>query len=67
CQAAFDLLKDKLISYPVLVHPNFAKNFILETDASFSGLEAVLSQKQDDLAVHPIAYASRALLDTETC
>ncbi len=66
CQEAFDLLKDKLIHYPVLVHPNFAKDFILETDASFSGLGAVLSQQQDDLTVHPIAYASRALLDPET-
>ncbi len=40
CQEAFHLLKDKLIHYPVLVHPNVAKEFILETDANFSELGA---------------------------
>ena len=35
--------------------------FILETDASYVGLGAVLSQKQGNGKVHPIAYASRSM------
>ena len=61
CQKAFDELKDHLIKAPVLVFPNFAEHFILETVASGLGLGAVLSQKQLDGNVAPIAYASRTL------
>ena len=35
--------------------------FVLETDASYVRLGAVLSQLQDDKRLHPIAYASRSL------
>ena len=38
---------------------------MLETDASIQGLGAILSQKQRDGLVHPVAYASRALLPAE--
>ena len=61
CQKAFDELKDRLTKAPVLVFPNFAECFILETDASGLGLGAVLSQKQHDGKVAPITYASRTL------
>ena len=61
CQEAFDKLKELLTATPVLPYPQFEGNseFILETDASTSGLGAVLGQKQGDGHVHPIAYASR--------
>ena len=45
----------------MLTFPNFEVPFILETDASGSGLGAVLSQKQEDGAIRPVAYASRTL------
>ena len=61
CQKAIDELKDCLTKAPVLVFPNFAECFILETGASGLGLGAVLSQKQLDGKVAPIAYASRTL------
>ena len=64
CQAAFDLLKEKLCSAPVLGYPDFQKPFILETDASFAGLGAVLSQDQDE-GRRVIAYASRGLRNEE--
>lgn len=38
---------------------------MLETDASIQGLEAVLSQTQEDSKLHPAAYAGRALSQEE--
>ena len=64
-QKAFEQLKISLCSAPVLRHPDFAKPFVLQTDASGYGLGAVLSQNFDD-GEHPIAYASRTMLDRET-
>ena len=62
CQLAFEALKEKLVNAPVLVYPSFDRPFVLETDdASVRGLGAVLSQKQSDQLLHPVAYASRAL------
>ena len=46
---------------PVLVFTDLEKPFVLETDASGIGLEAVLLQEQDNGKLHPVAYASRAL------
>ena len=65
CQTAFETLKEKLVSAPVLCYPNFHRNFVLETDASVKGLGAVLSQEQEHKRLHPIAYASRALSPAE--
>ena len=59
--AAFQELKMKCLTTPVLAFEDFKKPFLLETDASIEGLGAVLSQKQDDSRYHPIAYASRGL------
>ena len=58
---AFCKLKQLLISAPVLAFPDFARGFVLETDASGVGLGAILAQSHEDGTVHPIAYASRTL------
>ena len=42
----------------VLAFADLNKPFLLETDASTLGLEAVLLQKQADCQYHPLAYAS---------
>ena len=59
------ILKDKILSTPVLVFPDFDKPFLLETDASKEGLGAVLSQKQDDGHYHAITFGSRSLTPAE--
>ena len=64
-QTAFEQLKEMLIKSPVLVYPDFEQPFILYTDASGTGLDAVLSQLQDDGKEHVIAYASRSLNQAE--
>ena len=64
--AAFQELKIKCLTVPVLVFMDFKKPFLLETDASIEGLGVVLSQKQDDGWYHPIAYASRGLKGGES-
>lgn len=55
-EASFQALKHALISTPVLAMPNFDLPFIIETDASSTGIGAVLQQQG-----HPIAYVSKAL------
>lgn len=64
CQVAFEHLKAKLISAPVLAYPDPSQPFILDTDASDTGIGAVLSQVVDGVE-QVIAYASRALTKQE--
>ena len=65
CEKAFETLKAKLISAPVLGYADFSKPFVLEVDASGLGLGAVLSQQQGEGQRRPVAYASRGLRPTE--
>ncbi|GJR83731.1 putative reverse transcriptase domain-containing protein [Tanacetum coccineum] len=55
-EAAFQLLKQKLCSAPILALPKGSKDFIAYCDASKKGLGAVLMQREK-----VIAYASRQL------
>ncbi|KAG1930572.1 interleukin-1 receptor accessory protein-like 1-A [Pimephales promelas] len=64
CEGSFELLKSKLTTTPVLAYADFSLPFILEVDASYGGLGAVLSQEQQG-KVRPIAYGSRSLKPTE--
>ena len=58
---AFQELKLKCMTAPVLTFVDFHKPFLLETDTSGDGLGTVLSQKQEDGCYHPVAYVSRGL------
>ena len=59
-QEAFDELKTKLCTTPVLAYPNFELPFILTTGASKVAVAAILSQVQNGLE-HSVVYASRQL------
>ena len=61
---AFLTLKKHLTSKPVLRLPDMNKDFILQTDASNSGVGAVLMQ-QDNGELFPVSYASKKLSDRE--
>ena len=64
CEAAFNKLKNALTDEPLLGYPDFRRPYILEIDASFRGLGAVLSQEQDGKVV-VLSYASRTLRPAE--
>ena len=64
CQQAFLNLKRRLVSAPILALPDWSKPFLLDTDASDTGIGAVLSQI-DGEKEHVIAYASRILTKAE--
>ena len=59
--AAYEDLKMKCMTAPVLAFTDFEKLFMLETNASKEGLGAILSQKQSDRPYHPVAFTSHAL------
>ena len=63
-EIAFNRLKERLITSPVLGMPTDEGTYQLDCDASDVGLGAVLSQKQGASEV-VIAYASRALSKPE--
>ena len=63
-EEAFNKLKGKLTSAPILGMPRDEGTYYLDTDASNFGLGAVLSQEQDGQKV-VLAYASRTLSSTE--
>ncbi|XP_070041451.1 uncharacterized protein [Nicotiana tomentosiformis] len=57
---AFEGMKRRLVTAPIIVAPNWEQPFELMCDASDYAIGAVLGQRKDKL-VHPIYYASRTL------
>ncbi|KAJ8008876.1 hypothetical protein DPEC_G00082990 [Dallia pectoralis] len=64
CQEAFEQLKSRLTSAPVLGYPLDSGQLLLDTDASDWGIGAVLSQVQEG-EERVLAYGSRRLSATE--
>ena len=64
CQQAFTVIKERLVSAPILTCPDFRVPFCLQTDASAFGLGAVLTQVLDG-EERVIAYLSRSLTRQE--
>ena len=64
CQQAFDILRERLTTAPILAYLRGGDNFILDTDESAFGIGAVLSEVQDGQE-KVIAYASKTLSKTQ--
>ncbi|GFY23575.1 hypothetical protein TNCV_1038741 [Trichonephila clavipes] len=64
CGKAFEELKAKLVTQPILFAPDFATDFILQTDASEVGAGVVLSQRIEG-EEHPIVFLSKKFSKAE--
>ncbi|XP_050125739.1 uncharacterized protein LOC126603005 [Malus sylvestris] len=64
CFEAFNVLKMKLTTAPVIVAPDWELPFEIMCDASDYAIGAVLGQRRDKL-LHVIYYASRTLNDAQ--
>ena len=63
-EKAFQALRSHIACPPVLRLPDFAKEFILQTDACNDGVGGVLFQEETGVK-HPVAFASKKLLPRE--
>ena len=55
------MLKKSLASAPVSANPDFSKPFVLQCDASQTGVGCVLYQVDDSGDEHPVAFMSHKL------
>lgn len=64
--SAFERLKSRFSQSPILRHPDPNSQFIVEVDASNTGVGAILSQRHGSPPkMHPCAYFSRKLTGPE--
>ena len=54
-----------MVTSPILLHPNPEKPYIVECDSSNYAIGAILSQKDENNKLHPVAYYSRSLNNSE--
>ncbi|XP_031273170.1 uncharacterized protein LOC116131647 [Pistacia vera] len=64
CLIAFNTLKEKITSSPIIMAPNWSSPFEIMCDASDYAIGAVLGQKVEK-RLHVIYYASRTLNDAQ--
>jgi hypothetical protein len=65
CQHSLDTLKEKMVTAPILVFPDWEKTFHVHVDASTITLGAILAQPGAGDLDHSIAFARRKLSDSE--
>ena len=63
-QVAFETLKKKFTTAPVLKHFNPTLELVIETDASDFAISAILSQSHSGI-LHPVAFMSRKMVPAE--
>nr|GEX11565.1 hypothetical protein [Tanacetum cinerariifolium] len=64
CKKAFNILKEKLTTAPIIISPDWNAPFELMCDASDFAVGAVLGQRTDE-KFKPIYYASKTLNDAQ--
>jgi len=64
-QQAFDMLKQSFTTAPILQMPDFSRPFIVEVDASDFATGGILSQRDDEGILHPVAFRSQSLSPAE--
>ena len=57
-QKSFELLKERFITAPILVHFDFEKKYILETDPSNNVSTGIFSQYGEDRLLYPMVFFS---------
>jgi hypothetical protein len=62
---SFDIIKKALIEAPMLINPDYSKDFFVFSFASFDTVAVVLLQRNVEGLEHPISFFSRALRDAE--
>ena len=67
CQGAYEELRRRLTSAPVLAYPNSVDPFIMDTDASDTGIGAILSQSQPDGTEHVMDASTAMLMHCQGC
>lgn len=65
CQNSFELIKQKLMAAQKLSHYNQELTLVLTCDASAIGISAILSNRETNGIIKPIAFASKKLSDRE--
>jgi len=63
--AAFTELKKRFTTAPILAHFDPAKEVIIETDTSDFAIGAILSQRDEERHLHPVAFHSRKFQPAE--
>ena len=64
-QKSFELLKEKMVTAPILIFPDWSKVFHVHVDASGIVLGVVLAQPGEGDIDHLVAFSSRKLSSAE--
>jgi len=59
CQATFERLKEAFTTAPILIHFDFDKEIVVDTDALDIASATIVSQPGPDGLLHPIAFFSK--------
>jgi hypothetical protein len=63
---SFTQIKRALTEAPVLISPDYSREFLILSFSSFDTVAAVLLQRNEEGREQPIAFFNKALRDAET-